>query len=387
MTRLGGLDQPAAGSRDMRIASVRVHQLIVPMRAGAVHSAGVDDSLCAPDPVTGRELNFWEFPKWIVELVADNGLVGLGEPRRGDLLEPLCRQAEMIVGRTLAELPVGDLPLPHGDAYDSYIVYEAFEMAWLDLLGQHWGVPVHHLLGGKRSNAVPIDFWMGRMSAEDTRLRTRLAVEMGFTGLKMKCTLDDPIAERVTAVREIAPHFSIVLDPNERFGTPESTQQVARSLEAFDRIVFESPMPQHRLDWYVMMRGAIPQPIALHLTELRELQAALHSGAADYYNLLGPLKPFVEWSRLAEFSGCPTWRGTGMDLGIRDMSSVHAAAAGGCQLPSDIIGHLLREDDLIVEPIRFENGCLIVPDDPGLGVTLDRDALERYRVQDPIHVS
>lgn len=44
-----------------------------------------------------------------------------------------------------------------------------------------------------------------------------------------------------------------------------------------------------------------------------------------------------------------------MDLGIRDLSSVHAAAAAGCRLPSDIIGHLLREDDLILEPIQIED--------------------------------
>ena len=69
-----------------------------------------------------------------------------------------------------------------------------------------------------------------------------------------------------------------------------------------------------------------------------------------------------------------------MDLGVRDMSSVHAAAVAGCELPCDIIGTLLREDDLIVNPIRFEDGSLLVPDAPGLGVELDRDALERYRV-------
>ena len=63
------------------------------------------------------------------------------------------------------------------------------------------------------------------------------------------------------------------------------------------------------------------------------------------------------------------------------MSSVHAAAAAGCQLPSDIIGNLFREDDLIVRPIEFVDGAAIVPDAPGLGVELDREAVERYRVE------
>ncbi|MBI3920477.1 MAG: hypothetical protein HY318_03575, partial [Armatimonadetes bacterium] len=350
----------------MKIIDVRIHKVIVPMQPGTVHSEGVEDKLCAPDPFTGRSLNFWEFPKWIIELVADNGLVGLGEPRRGDLFARLLEYADLIVGKALAELPVGNLPLPHGDGYESYIIYEAFEMAWLDLLGKYLGVPVHHLLGGKKIDRIPVDFWMGRGTPEDTAERARVAAGMGFHGLKMKCQRGDPIAERVAAVRAVAPHLSIVLDPNERFVDLEGAREVSRSLEQFDRITFESPVPQHRLDWYVQLRGQIPQSIALHLTSITELLPALQREAADYYNLLGPLKEFVDWATLARKAGCPTWRGTGMDLGVRDMSSVHAAAAAGCELPSDIIGHLLREDDLIVEPIPFEDGSLIVPDKPGL---------------------
>jgi L-alanine-DL-glutamate epimerase-like enolase superfamily enzyme len=352
------------------------------MKPDTVHSAGVDDKLCAPDPVSGRSANFWDFPKWIIELVADNGLIGLGEPRRGDLGDALRQQADLLIGKSLIELPVGNLPLPHGEDYESYIIYEAFEMAWYDLLGQHLGVPVWHLLGGKRVDKVLIDYWMGRCTPEATAERTKIAVESGFHGVKMKCALGDPIAERVRAVREVAPSFSVVLDPNERFENPEGAIQVSKSLEEFDDVLFESPVPQDRIDWYVQLRGEIPQKIALHLTSIHQLLPALKADAAHAYNLLGPLKPFVDWATLCRQVGCPTWRGTGMDLGVRDMSSVHAAAAAGCTLPSDIIGHLLREDDLLEEPIQFEDGALVVPDLPGLGIKLDREALERYRVPD-----
>lgn len=365
----------------MQISDVRIHKLVVPMKPDSVHSSGVDDRLCAADPITGRTANFWEFPKWIIELVADDGTVGLGEPRRGDLGEPLSRYARMIRGKRLEDLPPAALPLPHADDYESYIVYEAFEMAWLDLLGKYWGVPVWFLLGGKRISRVPIDFWMGRATPDDTARRVGIAAAAGFHGVKMKCALGDPIFERVRAVREVAPHFGIVLDPNERFERPVDAVRVARQLEAFERVVFESPLPQDRLDWYVWLRNKIPQPVALHLTSGRELGAALRLDAADYYNLLGPLHEFTQWARTAQAAGCPTWRGTGCDLGVRDMSSVHAAAAAGCQLPSDIIGHLLRDDDLIIEKMNPVDGCIDVPDRPGLGVTLDVEALERYRVE------
>ena len=364
----------------IRIADVRIHKLVVPMRPDTVHSTGVQDRLCAPDPVTGRELDFWEFPKWIIELVSADGLVGLGEPRRGDLGAMLHEQAQNLVGKTFDADPAGGLPLPHGDDYASSIIYEAFEMAWLDLLGKHLGQPVHALLGGKRIDRVPIDYWMGRATLEETAERARHAARLGFHGVKMKCALGDPIAQRVRAVYDADPRFSIVLDPNERFNDPHGAHEVSRSLGDFEAVIFESPVPQHRLDWYLQLRGLVPQRIALHLTSIRDLEAALNAGAADFYNLLGPLREFTRWARLAQARGCPTWRGTGMDLGVRDSSSIHAAAAAGCSLPSDIIGHLLREDDLIDEPIPFVDGSLVVQDAPGLGVELDRNALERYGV-------
>ena len=88
----------------LTITDVRIHKLIVPMKPDTVHSPGVEDKLCAPDPVTGRSLNFWDFPKWVVELVANNGLVGLGEPRRGDVGEPLRQHADLIIGMRLPDL-------------------------------------------------------------------------------------------------------------------------------------------------------------------------------------------------------------------------------------------------------------------------------------------
>jgi muconate cycloisomerase len=358
----------------MKIERVDYFKIVVPMKPDTVHSEGVDDPLCAPDAVSGRVMNFWEFPKWFIRLHADNGLVGLGEPRRGDL-EPLLRATgERLVGRSIVDCPLGNLPIPRD------LVYDGFEMAWYDLVAKQLGVPVWHLLGGKRVEKVPVDYWMGRCTPEDTARRTQHALDLGFQGVKMKCTLGDPIAERVGAVRAVASNFSVILDANDRFGDVEHAVQVARSLDPFEHVILESPIPQDRLDWYVELRGKIGQEIALHLTNLSDLLAALSLNAAHHYNLLGSIHEFVDWANVAHTAGCQTWRGTGMDLGIRDMSSVHAAAAAGCTLPCDIIGHLMREDDLILQKIVIEQGHIRVPDAPGLGVDLDMAAVDKYRV-------
>jgi L-alanine-DL-glutamate epimerase-like enolase superfamily enzyme len=46
----------------------------------------------------------------------------------------------------------------------------------------------------------------------------------------------------------------------------------------------------------------------------------------------------------------------------------------------DPVGSWVRQDDLIVEPLRFESGYAIVPDRPGLGCALDLAAIEKYQV-------
>ena len=89
---------------------------------------------------------------------------------------------------------------------------------------------------------------------------------------------------------------------------------------------------------------------------------------------------FVSLAKVAELSGLPCWHGSEVDLGILEASALHAcAAAAACTLPSDLFGELVRVDDLIVEPIQFDKGYALVPHGPGLGVTLDREALERHR--------
>jgi muconate cycloisomerase len=50
----------------------------------------------------------------------------------------------------------------------------------------------------------------------------------------------------------------------------------------------------------------------------------------------------------------------------------------------ELFGHVMLEDDLIVEPLDYEGGRVRVPVGPGLGVTLDEDALDRYAVAPPV---
>jgi muconate cycloisomerase len=67
-------------------------------------------------------------------------------------------------------------------------------------------------------------------------------------------------------------------------------------------------------------------------------------------------------------------------LGIASAMQVHLAAARFPALGHavELFGHVMLEDDLIIEPLDYHGGAVSLPEGPGFGVALDEDALERY---------
>jgi muconate cycloisomerase len=261
--------------------------------------------------------------------------------------------------------------------------HDAVEMALFDLAGKALGVPAHYLLGGAFRERVKADFWIGQQTPADAAHNARIGKSRGFGGLKMKCAIDDPWVERIAAIVDAAgPDFRITIDPNERFYRPHEFVALARQLARFPSIeVYEDPVPKWNLDWYRQIRAALDVPIALHLANPHDVVNAIKAEACDCMNLGGGMVQFVRNAALAEAAGMACWHGSGNDLGIMEHAYLHAAAAArNCTLASDFVGSWTREDDLIVEPIRFEDGYAVVPDRPGLGCTLDEDALAKYQV-------
>ena len=311
--------------------------------------------------------------------------MGIGESYRGVALEDVERSVAGLLGQDALKLNLQALPVAPGRPYDG------FETAIYDLVGKAREMPVYQLLGGAFRQRVAVDYWMGRRSVEEAKRIARVARERGFGGLKMKCAEEDPHVERVKAIREVCgSEFPIVLDPNQRFSNPAAALRIARGLEDFGNIIFEDPMPRWNIDAYRFLRERTSIPIALHIhlpyaahgQYAEELIGAIKADAIDYLNVGGGLAAFQRLGTVAGLAGLPVWHGTEVDLGILDASYVHACAATeACTLASDIVGNFLREDDLLVQPLRYEAGEVLVPEGSGLGVELDEGALEKYSIE------
>lgn len=379
----------------MKITRIDIHRVQVPMKPDTVSSKEYDSDGNASFTIS--------LVKHILRVHTDDGIVGLGETWKGTPDAAVDAAARSLLGAdpTTIALPHLGQQLPHDKqivnvrdlgevvavpvpSIDHNPSIHAFETAIADIQGKAWGVPVCQILGGAVRNRVLVHYWSGRRTPQDLARVARMAQADGFSGIKIKCTAEDPNAERVHAVADACgPEFMITLDPNMRFHTVAQTVALARQIEGCPVELFEDPIPKDDLTLYAQLRQEIDIPVGLHLERPQDVLESIRQDAAAIFNLRGTMTGFRGSAFLAEVAGLPVWRGSGLDLGILDASYTHACAATpACTLGSDIVGNFLREDDLIVEPLIYDNGHVQVPDGPGLGVELDEDALARYTVTD-----
>ena len=94
---------------------------------------------------------------------------------------------------------------------------------------------------------------------------------------------------------------------------------------------------------------------------------------------LGGLVPFHNAAAICQGAGLPICKHAFADLGITTIAASHVLAT----LPSPQLGHqqflTFLVHDLLAEKVEFVDGAIPVPTGPGLGIELDREALEFYK--------
>jgi L-alanine-DL-glutamate epimerase-like enolase superfamily enzyme len=134
------------------------------------------------------------------------------------------------------------------------------------------------------------------------------------------------------------------------------------------------------------LRQRIPQPIGPNEdtyipNNLGQLAAA---GAMDVAVIdltpAGGIAGLREQAAVAREAGVPTTHHCAFDLGVRTAAILHAVSGiPGFELPPDS-AYEGWAGDVIEDPFTVTDGALPVPSDPGLGITVDEDAIERYGV-------
>ena len=372
-----------------QIDGVEVHEVVVPARAGSTDSPSLGQFM---DGVPWDRL-----PICLIELHLSDGITALGEVCRGNAISDLQPFLKLLPGTKIAGpglgggLPAAFRAKPYHGLLAAHApalwqsptsLIGAIEIALLDWAGQRLGCRVVDLLGGAYREQVPVEYWCGRQTPADlARLVTR-ARELGFGGLKMKSRIGDPVVEQVRAIRDAGgDDFRLTIDPMFQWLGPREALLTLRRLEPLlDGLKIEDPFPQDRPDYWRRARGACAIPLIWHARTIDSLRRAMQERCADDFNCSGGMWEVMTQFHAVEIAGHSCWHGSAIEMGIGQIAHLHAAAASRCcVIPSDFVSGLIREHTLVNYPWTYQNGHLPLPQSPGLGIRLDRDALVHYR--------
>jgi glucarate dehydratase len=404
----------------MKIASVRLHPIAIadgPLRSSY--------GLHAP----------WVL-RTIVEIVSDDGLIGFSETYGGD--GPLAALEEirpLLIGRDPFQLAglyqqmnsrrVEASNVPGGSS-QMYLVpgenpldrnnrtFAAIEIACIDLIGKAIGKPACDVIGGRVRDRVDFSAYLfykhagagGDGHYEDKYgevLDAKSAVrecrafldEYGFREIKLKGGVLDPGIE-IETIRELrkefGPGYPLRIDPNCAWSV-ETSIRVGRDLreELSGGGYLEDPCPGLEGMGEVHARlldEGIDNPLASNVavTSFADVPKAKQLNAVQVVlsdpHYWGGMRQMQHLSHLCGVLGLGMSMHSNSHLGLSLMAMTHAAAAcPNLTYACDTHYPWQSERDEIVEGgrIKFVNGAVVIPDKPGLGVTLDYDQLARGR--------
>jgi L-alanine-DL-glutamate epimerase-like enolase superfamily enzyme len=266
----------------------------------------------------------------------------------------------------------------------------AIEMALWDVLGRALGVGLGTLLGG-HATSVPVKYVIGIVSPEHAREEASWALAEGFSVLKVKA--GGPLTEdldRIAAVIDVAGGRARVgVDVNGGWDLPTAIAALA-PLAELDLLFLEQPVSARHPDAMRSLTARSPIPIVAHesVFTLRDAADAGARALAHVWALTpsthGGVVPALDILGVARGHGIPCLLGSTVELGI---ATAMLAQLGGaidtirnCLVPSDVVGPLYHDADIVTTPVRIESGRAFVPAGAGLGVELDEDALGRFGV-------
>ncbi len=374
----------------MKITNVRTHVLQAALSQPFAYSRAWYDTRTA----------------MLVEIETDAGLIGWGE-----CYGPARMTAAVV--DSVASWLIGEDPLrtdvlwrmvysrlrDHGQKGVVIQGLSGIDIALWDVKGKHFGVPVHQLLGGAQRTEVQA-YATGlyrRKSGDPLRYLAEEAagyVADGFRAVKLKVGfgVEEDAAVTRTVREVIGPDVALMVDANHAYDAVAAIS-VGRRIEQYEIGWFEEPVPPEDVAGYRSVKAALSIPIAGGECEFTRFgfRDLLVSHALDIVQpdtcAAGGLSECKKIADMAEAFGTrynPHVWGTGIAiaaslqlLAVLPPHTPPSLKPAEPMLEFDRTEHPIRQA-ILTSPIEHRGGVVQVPDGPGLGIEVDRDALTRF---------
>ena len=338
----------------------------------------------------------------------DEGITGLGESGAWGYLEA-SEAAILKFGRYL----VGQNPLrmehhwqymyrfSHFRGAAIMGAISALDIAMWDIAGKHFGVPVYQLMGGKTRDKARVYYHVIGDTREKLIQGVKDAKAQGFTAVgHLTPFLDESrdvpffkthvdkirdAIETVRAYREaVGDEVDLCIEIHRRL-TPAEAIVLARGIEEFHPFFYEDPILPENFDAMGLVAQHISIPIATgeRLHSVHEFEMLLRRGAVQYVRpdvcMAGGLTHSKKIAAVAEAHY----------VGVVPHNPLSPVSTAAClQLAACIPNFAIQElptgeheppkSEIVKSAVQVEDGFLIVPDAPGIGVELREDAQERH---------
>lgn len=380
----------------MKITEVKVHPITVPLETPFYFSQG------------------WVYQRSsvIVEITSDEGVTGWGESLCHGLQPPQIAAAfiEQVFRPILLGADPFDVELlwermynttqPYGQGGAAVNAISGVDIALWDLIGRALNKPVHKLIGGAfRTEVTPYATGFYRTAEgaypDDAILEAQSYLAEGFTAFKLKVGfgVDEDIAF-INAIREaVGPDVRILADANAAYAAPVARRLIDGTRNA-NLYLYEELLAPEDIKGYQQLKGSTSSLLAAgeQLFGKQGFVPWLESRALD---LIQPdlcssggfteLKKIAALAQAAHTPMIPHVWGSGIGLAA---SLQFIAALPSLPLTLNPLEPMLEFDrssnpfrrELIFDAIQMVNGRVQIPNQPGLGIEVNREILERFRV-------
>lgn len=364
----------------MRIESIKAMPVRVPYRKAAPMSCGTADTST----------------RTIIEVVTDQGIVGLGEASYAFPAEIIEREfAPRIVGldpRERRNVQLHCLPryLDHGTPMlkARQAAWGGLEIALWDILAKSLQLPLYRVLGGAARAGAPFVSYSYSDGDSDTApaAMARIAREQiaasgaNIFEYKLGHHSVEVDIETVLAVRAaLDPLVALAVDVNQAY----SIDEARRLLRAVGPLISNIEEPTAQLADMQSLYDEFHVPISTHLCDLTLLRHYPGiQGIVPTLDVIGGIGALMELLTAARQFGKQVWLRSHAEVGVGWAAMVHVGMAlDDLRRPAQCLIDLM-ENDLVEGPVWYvRDGSVRPPERPGLGVTLDRESVARYHAE------
>ena len=251
--------------------------------------------------------------------------------------------------------------------------------AMYDLMGRAAGVPVWKLFGQRYRHLVPVGSWTVSTQPQRMAEAVQQYSSQGYTWMKYHLSPFENVFDQLEAMQKVAPKGFKVLFDITMGGTNDHIPSLLEDMAAFPIAgAVEDPLNEKNIEGYIELRKRSRLPIVLHHSSQNFTFDVLRRSADAY--ILGHAKIGDAIRRAGLFAATDApFMLQNVGGTITRAMTVHMQAAfqtASFPFHSDTE---TWKDDVTEQRLEPVNGLIRVPQGPGLGVTLDLEALERLK--------